>query len=252
MKLVSQGQQEHLKEIITQLRKAREEKTLRVEEVAIRTRIRLLFLEALEEGRFEELPEPVYVQGFIRRYADAVGLDGNVLARTFGDISLPQESEQYSNNTETKPNLHIPLAVPYILLLIGASCGLFYILHPQKTAESLQNKKTPEVSLQKKATNSIAPSSKPSPKAKTDTPIEVNVKLQDKSWIRIQADGKTIFEGKLNKGEDKTWTAKKQLTVRAGNSGAVLVSLNKSQPKILGEADRVTEITYTPEMVNSQ
>lgn len=252
MKFVNEAQTEYLKEISTKLRQAREQKGLRIEEVAISTHIRQVFLEALDEGRFEDLPEPIYVQGFIRRYADAVGLDGNALADLFASVTLPVESEQYNTNLDTKPSIHIPLIVPYLGLLAVASLGLFYILHPQQTVESKQHKQNTAISsLQKKAPNSLVPSTKASPKLKITSPVEVNVKLEDPSWMRVKADGKTIFEGTLKKGEDKTWTAKKQLTVRAGNAGAVLVSVNKNQPQILGDPDKIKEITYTPETVIS-
>jgi hypothetical protein len=80
----------------------------------------------------------------------------------------------------------------------------------------------------------------------------VTVELQGESWVRVKADGKTMFVGTLNKGERKTWTANKKLTIRSGNAGAVLVSANKSEQKPLGDLGRAKTVTFTPEPVSSQ
>lgn len=92
----------------------------------------------------------------------------------------------------------------------------------------------------------------PSPQEATTTPVEVTLELQDKSWLRVKVDGKTEFEGELKKGDKKTWTAKKEVMVRSGNAGAVLISTNKKQPAPLGSMGSIKQVTFTPETVNSQ
>lgn len=57
------------------LRAARERQGLSLEDVAARTRVRPALLRALEEGRYDALPGPVYTRGFLKLYARAVGLD---------------------------------------------------------------------------------------------------------------------------------------------------------------------------------
>jgi cytoskeleton protein RodZ len=49
--------------------------------VAETLHIRFIYLEAIEAGRYEELPGAVYVVGFIRSYADFLGLDSEEVAR---------------------------------------------------------------------------------------------------------------------------------------------------------------------------
>jgi cytoskeletal protein RodZ len=143
--LLNQAQVEQLKEISTHLRQVRQEKSIRIEEIAAQTLIRAGVLQALEEERFEELPEPIFLQGFIRRYGDALGLDGNALSHTLISNVVRQDPKNDHNNFDNKPNTYIPLVVTYILLLAAASSGLLYILNPpQITSESL----TPEVNNQ--------------------------------------------------------------------------------------------------------
>jgi cytoskeletal protein RodZ len=140
--LLNQAQVEQLKEITTHLRQVRQEKSIRIEEIAAQTLIRAGVLQALEEERFEELPEPIFLQGFIRRYGDALGLDGNALSHTLISNVVPQDSKNDSKNSDNKPNTYIPVVLTYIILLVAASAGLLHILNPpQMTSES----QTPEV-----------------------------------------------------------------------------------------------------------
>ena len=62
------------------VKSAREGKNLSVDEVARATRIRKEFLVAIEEERFEALPGDVFARGFVKSYADFLGLDGKQIA----------------------------------------------------------------------------------------------------------------------------------------------------------------------------
>jgi cytoskeleton protein RodZ len=69
-------------EFFEELKRIRESKGLRLEDIARRYRIRLSFLESIESGSFENLPEPVYTKTFIKTYAGILGVDaGPIVAR---------------------------------------------------------------------------------------------------------------------------------------------------------------------------
>jgi cytoskeletal protein RodZ len=67
------------------LRRAREGKSQALEAVATRLRIRVLYLKAIEDGRFQDLPGLTYAVGFVRTYADHLGLDAEDVVRRFRD-----------------------------------------------------------------------------------------------------------------------------------------------------------------------
>jgi cytoskeleton protein RodZ len=71
--------------IADDLRQARAERGMELREAAESLRIRAVYLEALEDGRFGDLPGPTYVAGFLRTYGDALGLDGEELVRRYKD-----------------------------------------------------------------------------------------------------------------------------------------------------------------------
>lgn len=275
MNLLQNNQTEQLKEISKRLREVREAKSMRLEEVALKTNIRLACLKALDEQRFDELPEPVYVQGFIRRYADAIGLDGAALAKNFAtEVVTPEFDSNQSQNFDKKLNIRIPLYIPYAVLLLVASLGLMYILNPKLSAQSLVQKFNLGNSQKQTAAVVSTPASLATPvtQAQTSVPtqnlttelpiaaspnptpneaVAVSLELQGKSWLQVKADGKTEFVGYLTKGDRRTWSAKKQLSIRSGNAGAVLISVNNQPAKPFGGLGKVKEETYTPQ-VNSQ
>ncbi|TVP62280.1 MAG: helix-turn-helix domain-containing protein [Nodularia sp. (in: Bacteria)] len=258
MKPLNEAQAQQLQEITQYLLRVRQEKSISIEEIAIQTNIRLNLLKALDTGDFEALPEPVYVQGFIRRYAEAIGLDGQALANTFSINDFPDYSQNESQNLDKRPNIHIPLFVPYALLLLLAAVGLIYVLNPKLTAESPAKpenttKTTPAPIPSSTEKPDTAPTSQDtpltavSPKSPVNSNVEVNLELQGDSWLQVTVDGKTEFMGNLNKGERRAWKAKENLTIRSGNAGAVLISVNQQPAQPFGNDGDVKEVTFTPE-----
>lgn len=67
--------------------------------------------------------------------------------------------------------------------------------------------------------------------------------MKAQSWIRVVADGKTQFEGVLPAGTQRIWIAQ-QLTVRASNAGAVLITFNQEETEQMGALGEVQEITF--------
>ena len=65
-------------EIGNSLREARLRQELDFPEIEQTTKIRSKYLKALEDEKFELLPAPTYVKGFLRNYADALGLEGQL------------------------------------------------------------------------------------------------------------------------------------------------------------------------------
>jgi hypothetical protein len=65
-------------EIGYSLRSARERQGLGFPEIELATKIRAKYIRALEEEDFEALPGDSYVRGFLRTYAEYLGLDGEI------------------------------------------------------------------------------------------------------------------------------------------------------------------------------
>ena len=267
MKLVDNTQQQQLRQIVNNLVKARKEKSLSIEEMAMKTLIRPALLQALEEGRFEDLPEPIFVQGFILRYGDALGLNGSSLAEQFIQISEPPKPKDEIPQKEKKTNIYIPIFFPYVVLLASVGAVLLYMHSISKTYNSVSKKTNSNTDTQQinlgelavlnntsiqeetsasvsKPAPSLTPSAKPSSNPQQ---VQANVKLQGESWLRVIVDDKKVFEGTLEQGTQRTWTGKKRILIRSGNAGAVLFSSNRQKEKILGKQGEIKDFVVTDE-----
>ncbi len=105
------------------LRQQREALGLNFSDVAGALRIKPAYLAAIEEGRPDRLPGPAYAAGFVRAYADHVGLDGAEILRRF---------RLEAAGLDAKPDLSFPMplgerSVPgramLLLAVILAICG---------------------------------------------------------------------------------------------------------------------------------
>lgn len=80
MNHLSDIQIEQLKLIGAELSEYRQQIKMSLDEVAVKTYIPLRILQAVEIGNSENLPEAVFVRGFVRRYADAMGINGKLIS----------------------------------------------------------------------------------------------------------------------------------------------------------------------------
>lgn len=73
---------------------AREEKSLTLDELQNITRIQKRYLVAIEEGKYEILPGKFYARAFIKQYAEAVGLEPEILFDEYrNEIPLTNEND---------------------------------------------------------------------------------------------------------------------------------------------------------------
>ena len=66
-----------------EIRRERELREVSLKQLAAVTKVSVRHLEALESGRFDQLPAPVFSRGFLRACASHLGLDGDRLATAF-------------------------------------------------------------------------------------------------------------------------------------------------------------------------
>ena len=152
MNHLSPDQVEQLKEIGAHLRQLRQEKSLSTEEIAAKTFISLRLLKALEEAELDQLPEPIFIQGFIRRYADVLELDGAALAQTFPITVLSVKADTFNQEVSQSVSRSLEPYVLYIpiLLVVTVASGLLYLLNKPKTSQPELHLKNSPISQQQK------------------------------------------------------------------------------------------------------
>lgn len=246
-------QAERLSELGMRLAQLRQQQEISIEEVARTTRIQPRLLRAIEEGNLDILPEPVYIQSFLRQYAEAIGLDGAEFAIAFPTrFGLPEIRPSWRTlpGAQLRP---VHLYLLYLFLIVSAVNGLSYFLNrssPQAQLPEVQKLQSSPGTVASPVSpmQSIAPPvNSVAAKPAVQKSVRVGLTLTSQSWVRVVADGKTEYEGVLSEGVQKTWMADKQVVVRAGNAGGVMVTYNDSQAKQLGQPGAIEEMAFPPD-----
>ncbi|HEY9853257.1 MAG TPA: RodZ domain-containing protein [Leptolyngbyaceae cyanobacterium] len=249
---------EKLTEMGGYLRYLRQEQSLSLDEVAAKTKVQARLLNAIEEANLEQLPEPIYIKGFIKKYADVLGLNGAEFASSFPtgqSFQLLRPTWYTFRAPQLRP---IHLYFVYVLLIIFAVSGLSHMVNSSGIQMGTANNApkpttTPEPSKVAKTnpppnsnSNSLAlvTSAVATNMPSTNQPVRVGVTLKAESWIRVMVDGKKEFEGVLPEGTQRTWIAQQELVVKAGNAGGVVVAVNEGEAKQLGAPGQVEEVTF--------
>lgn len=136
------------------LREERERRQLSLSHVADKTKLPQLTLKLLEDGRLQDLPPEVFVRGFIRSYAKAIGMpdaepialfEQAVMARTRAQaallampLSVLPTGEPVSDDEAAAPRRGIGLAVFVIIVLLIATITLsLFMRQPPESGERL-------------------------------------------------------------------------------------------------------------------
>ncbi len=271
-----QQQAEKLAELGSQLSRCRQEQDLTLEQVAAKTMMQVRTLRAIEKGDLSQLPEPIYIRGFILRFAEALGLDGATLADAFPTEPILKANSPSWKDLPGAQLRPIHLYVLYVAVIAVAVSALSYFLNrsgsptsatlnppisspvvpmssPLAPLPSLPNRAaSPSADPRAIASPTATPVASPTPlpmPTTTGKPIEVSLTLTGQSWLQVIVDGKTVFEGILSEGSQRTWGGDKKIELRSGNAGAVQVSVNGGEPKPMGKGPTVEELTLTPKTI---
>lgn len=114
------------------LREARTSRGLTLAEVERDTRISRSYLEALEGGRYEVLPAPVYARGFVRSYARYLGLDEQEAVSLLpDDMPRPAGLEPLPGLRRTRgmelPTLNAPIALGVVAVAVALLLLVFLV-----------------------------------------------------------------------------------------------------------------------------
>jgi flagellar biosynthesis protein FlhG len=67
------------------LRRIRLSRGVELEDISVTTKINETYLRFIEENRYQDLPAPVYVRGFLREYSKCLHLDPNRVTQSYMD-----------------------------------------------------------------------------------------------------------------------------------------------------------------------
>ncbi|HET6781460.1 MAG TPA: RodZ domain-containing protein [bacterium] len=240
------------------LRNAREARGWSLADASELTRIRAVFLQAIEDEQFDQLPGKTYVRGFLRTYASSLGLDPEELFDAYHmrfDAPIQPIVGAHAVEVPIRPTARhsrlrriAPLFVAVLLLIL--------MLFAFDFARRMQALNTP--ASQPTTVQPVAPPpplARPGPEpaqgppaAPVETPerapLILVVRASQETWIRVVADGGRVYQGLVAAGETRSWNAQRTMTVRVGNSTGVALELNGESVEAPSQR-RVWEQTFT-------
>lgn len=122
---------EAMSELGQELRSLREQKGLTMSDVAERLKLPVRQIEALENGLYENLPEPVFIRGFLRSYGRFLDMDEAELSRRLEWIT-PNEMYRHDfnstnlNYTNTRIKKGFPKWIWVLILLAGVGAAVYF------------------------------------------------------------------------------------------------------------------------------
>lgn len=234
------------------LRNAREQKgwdMVKTEEV---TKIRIRYLEALEEEKYRILPGTTYIKGFLRTYSKHLGLNPDEVVSLYklSEVSEPQPKvETISHTPRKRPQWLKPVALAVTgLLAVFIVIGIARlsknegkpissdITIPLPTAPQEEKAQPPEPSVQPQT-----PAQNPQNVIAAETEgVIAQLVFTQPCWIVVKVDGQPALEGTFSQGMTKELKAKEQIElVTVGNASGVSVTLNGKTLPSLGESGQV-------------
>jgi cytoskeletal protein RodZ len=259
------------------LQREREMRGVTLKEISAATKISVRFLEALEKEQFGKLPGGIFNRSFVRAYASYLGLDEDHVIAEFqlaadprGEVDLGRLAAQRPRPVREKargPWLAILLAV---LMLTGGYAVYHYSRGTAPTgaqvadiaapsgekpqAETLAapggaeaawaGPETPGESLPSSSENqSLSQEAVPVPSAEEG--LVLQIAATERSWVAVDADGKTTLQRVLELNEIQTLRAKESFDITTGNAQGIILTLNGETLKPLGRRGEVKTIHLT-------
>ncbi len=193
------------------LRNARSAKKISIEKASKETKIAQTYLKAIEEEDFSKVPGDVVLKGFIRVYADFLGVDSAPLIAELSRKNRKEKAKTEPVEIKTKKEpvfdgQKFAKALIAVVLLILLMAGLFsfagFLISSFRNSSVLKQPPV-KISSQEKGV------------------FEVRAEVLEKTWLLVEADGKSVFKGIAFPGDERTWTADKKIFVRVGNAAGV-------------------------------
>ena len=271
----------------TILKTTREAKGMTLEMVHEATKIPMDALRAIEEGYSVRILSPFYYRGFIKIYAEFLGLDVGEMYKEYGldqtpklMTSVPPPAPVRPSKEPAGPNLFLeqvqewialvfkPKNIKLALKVIGCLVLLFLLFKMAGCAASHIHKKAATrkqaifIAPEKKAVvYKDVEEDKPAPvvvpqEAKHEVvpvpsdnhKVEVAVRATRNTWIQVKADDKVVFQMTLNKGSMETWTADNRIELSGRNIEQLDMEINgKHVGSLAGGERRIRKVLITQE-----
>jgi len=238
-------------EIGTTLRESRVRRSLTLQQVEEDTKIRVKYVQAMENEDWDDMPGVTYVKGFLRTYATYLGLDPDVIIDEFRSRGVAPQAERAEpfggSSVIGKPRRHRGRnTIVFVAVICLLVLGIIYAI-------GMTSDKSDEPSTKPDALgiSSPSPSASPSPSPKATPAVKPGLRdvvtvaaVEGDCWIQVRRDdeaGIVLYSGTLAKGDRKSFKGA-VLWLRMGNPSAVRLTIEGTKAKAIDGVDPVDVI----------
>jgi cytoskeleton protein RodZ len=223
------------------LKAIRLEKKISLEQVAEQTRVGMGSLLLIEQEEHEQLPAEVFVKGFIRAYAAAIGADGDEAIRRYelrlDVVPKMAESEASGGKSESRRWWKLIVSVGLLLCIIAVSVVVISFWRPVPESEesagltqsAAENK--PEATDNQGKNELSAESVKAAPEK-----LALKIIALESTWIKVIIDEKESTEYQLKSGDEIELEAGTGYSLLIGNAEGLKITLDDKPVFIPGQS----------------
>ena len=216
------------------LRDARERKRLTFADLEQVTKVRAKYLRALEEDDFATLPGATYVKGFLRAYAEALGLDGQLYVDEYNSRFVTGDEETFIRPRRMAPPREVRWVERHAVVLVLAAIAVItvVVIGAWRFAPGGGSSQAP---------SGAAPVRTPA--AGRASLARLVLRAHGTTWIEVHnasPAGRLLFQGTLQQGETQRFSAAK-IWLNVGTPAKLTATVNgravtlpgKSAPKVM-------------------
>ena len=237
------------------LRAVRLEKGISLEEVSKETKIRvdnLLLIEKEDHGR---LPAGVFIKGFLRAYAKAIGADGDEAVRRYlsslrtfqgaadSRVDLPESGSAFW--------FRLGLSLGALMCIVALSVFATSIFQHYPSADGQFNKQVTEDNIGENnqeivskppQSQDFVPDFAKKRSEKFEEKLLLEIMTIEDTWIKIIMDGRSPKQYSLKPGDRLELEASSGFNLLIGNAAGVNLSLNGKPVKVPGKSGEVVNV----------
>jgi transcriptional regulator with XRE-family HTH domain len=253
------------------LKTTRENLGFSLEDLFQKTRVSVVYLQAIESKEFDLLPVPVYARNFIKIYAKALRIDSEPLIREYEDYLNSKsklEEPVGDGRGETFPPEKVSVRKKYLtvafILTVVVVASLIFLKQCEISSDSMKQAETSEgfsgnnggqifeglilsdrfwegasgIPLTEKI---IATPGENKPYSSEQDSDILIITATDETWLRVKADDSPPFEILLKAGEKFEQRAKK-FSLDIGNAGGIKIKFKGKETANFGAPGEVIHL----------
>lgn len=209
------------------------------EQVAEQTRVSPAILQAIEEEDFDRLPQPVFLKGFLRAYAQAVGADGEEAVRRY-ERSIGRRHLLRSGRSDALPTpggggggRRFAVALLLLAAMAAATIWVYRATDRQAAPPHVEQAAAPGGDAAREPEPPLVPAAG----SRAARPLRhvLTIQAREDGWVKAVVDDANPTEHALKAGDRLRLEARGGFNLLLGNAGGLLLTLDGKPVAVPGK-----------------